>query len=192
MHAHVDYLIDLIMNSINIETGRLLLKGISDTEMNRIFSSYPKEEIMQMLGHRTEGDFLKEEEKYKQGYASYNRRFILFMMTLHGRDDIIGRCGFHNWNPDHRRAELGYVMEDESSKRKGLMSEAVVAVVDFGFSKLNLHRIEALIGTNNLPSLKIIEKLGFTQEGLLRKHYLVNDVFEDSLVFSKLAEEYFQ
>ncbi|MEY3398130.1 MAG: hypothetical protein RL220_724, partial [Bacteroidota bacterium] len=70
--------------------------------------------------------------------------------------------------------------------------EAVVAVVDFGFSKLNLHRIEALIGTNNLPSLKIIEKLGFTQEGLLRKHYLVNDVFEDSLVFSKLAEEYFQ
>ncbi|HNA65910.1 MAG TPA: GNAT family protein, partial [Saprospiraceae bacterium] len=91
---------------------------------------------------------------------------------------------------EHQRAELGYVMTDQSFRNKGFMSEAVEAVLNYGFNVLRLNRIEALVGRNNIPSLKIMRKFGFVQEGCMRRHYNVDGVFEDSLVFSILEEEY--
>jgi ribosomal-protein-alanine N-acetyltransferase len=70
------------------------------------------------------------------------------------------------------------------------MTEAVSSIIDYGFNKLNLHRIEALVGSNNIPSLKIMENHNFTKEGLLRQHYNVADKYEDSIVYSILYNEY--
>jgi ribosomal-protein-alanine N-acetyltransferase len=180
----------IAMNFKQIETSRLILKGLSPEDMKIVFEQYPKEEIKQILGHRSEEDYLKEEYKYRNGYASYNRSFILFLLTDKASGTIIGRCGLHNWNTDHSRAEIGYSMEDESFKRLGLMSEAVEAIIDYGFRQLNLNRIEALVAPNNIPSLRLMEKNNFIREGLLRKHYNVSGFFEDSVMFSKLYEEY--
>jgi ribosomal-protein-alanine N-acetyltransferase len=173
-----------------IETTRLLLKGLSPEDMTTLFENNSKSKIKKILGHRTENDYQKEESKYKNGYSCYNRSFKLFLITNKTSDTIIGRCGIHNWNPEHRRAEIGYIMEDDNYKRKGLMTEALGAVIEYGFNKMNLHRIEALVGSKNIPSLKLMEKYNFIQEGLLRQHYFINNKYEDSLVFSKLYEEY--
>ena len=70
------------------------------------------------------------------------------------------------------------------------MTEAVSSIIDYGFNELNLHRIEALVGSNNIPSLKIIESQHFTKEGLLRQHYYLANKYEDSIVFSILYKEY--
>lgn len=173
-----------------IETERLLMKGLTPSTFTNIFESLSKPEIMEILGHRTEDEYAHEEHKYQNGYASYNRSFMLFLMMDKATQKIIGRCGLHNWNTDHQRAEIGYVMIEEGFKQKGLMSEAVVSVIDFGFRKLNLHRIEALVGKDNLASLKIIKKNGFVKEGLMREHYKTQNGFEDSMVFSLLQSEY--
>lgn len=178
------------LNPILIETKRLKLTGFSPQDMTFIFENLSKDEIKTLLGHHTDDDYQKEEYKYKNGYASYNRSFILFLLSEKTTNKIIGRCGLHNWNKDHNRAEIGYNISDENFKRKGFMSEAVNAIIDYGFNKLNLHRIEALVGSNNIPSLKIIENHFFTKEGLLRKHYYVADKYEDSVLFSLLYEEY--
>jgi [ribosomal protein S5]-alanine N-acetyltransferase len=178
------------LKPIIIETQRLKLTGYSSKDMTFIFENFSRDEIMKILGHRTEEDYEKEKYKYKNGYASYNRDFILFLLIEKITNTIIGRCGFHNWNVEHHRAEIGYNISDENFKRKGLMSEAVSAIMDYGFNKLNLHRIEALIGSNNIPSLKIIESHHFTKEGLLRQHYCLGDKYEDSILFSVLRNEY--
>lgn len=178
------------MNFVVIETARLILKGLTPEDMQYIFDRWPKTEIKKALGHRSDDDFTKEETKVKNGYASYNRRFLLFLMEHKETGAIFGRCGLHNWNKDHQRAELGYSIEVELFKRQGYMTEAVEAVLDYGFNQLKLNRMEALVGTTNIPSLKIMEKFDFVKEGMLRQHYLT-DQFEDSFAFSKLASEYF-
>jgi len=178
------------LNPIIIETKRLKLTGFSPQEMTSIFENFSKDEIKKILGHCTEEDYNKEEYKYKNGYASYNRSFILFLLSEKTSNKIIGRCGLHNWNTEHNRAEIGYNISDENSKRKGLMTEAVSAIIDYGFNTLKLHRIEALVGINNIPSLKIIEKNLFVKEGLLRQHHHTADKYEDSVLFSKLYNEY--
>lgn len=178
------------MNFEIIETRRLILKGLSPEDMKNIFENCSKSEIKKLLGHRTEKDYQKEESKYKNGYSSYNRSFKLFLLTDKKTNTIIGRCGIHNWNAEHRRAEIGYVMEDESYKRKGLMTETLDVIIEYGFNKMNLNRIEALVGIENVPSLRLMEKYNFIKEGVLRQHYYTADKYEDSVLFSKLYHEY--
>jgi ribosomal-protein-alanine N-acetyltransferase len=173
-----------------LETKRLILKGISPRDMAFIFGQFAKEEVKEILGHRTDGEYEKELYKQNNGYAAYNRSFILFLLTEKESGTIIGRCGLHNWSVDHNRAELGYIMADESYKQKGLMTEAVGEVLKHGFTELQLHRIEALVGSHNVPSLSILRKYGFIREGLLREHYYIDGRYEDSIVFSKLNSEY--
>ena len=178
------------MNFETIETRRLILKGISPDDMKYIFENLTKPEIKKILGHRSEEDYRKEEIKHIKGYSSYNRSFMLFLLIDKESNSIIGRCGLHNWNKEHKRAEIGYIMEDERFKGKGLMTEAINAIIDYGFNKLNLNRIEALVGIGNVPSLRLMERYNFKKEGVLRQHYHVSDNFEDSLLFSKLYCEY--
>ncbi|HMR89720.1 MAG TPA: GNAT family protein [Saprospiraceae bacterium] len=178
------------LSPIIIGTKRLKLTGFSPQDMTHIFENNSKDEIKRILGHRTEEDYQKAEFKFKKGFASYNRTFILFLLSEIASNNIIGQCGFHNWNEEHKRAEIGYHISDERYKEKGFMTEAVGAIIDCGFKELKLHRIEALVGSNNIPSLKIIKNHHFTQEGLLRQHYLVDDKYEDSVVYSLLYDEY--
>jgi [ribosomal protein S5]-alanine N-acetyltransferase len=178
------------MNFEIIETQRLLLKGLSPVDMQFIFEQYPEAEIKIILGHRTEEEYQKEAYKQQNGYSTYNRSFKLFLITDKATGHIIGRCGIHNWNAEHRRAEIGYVMADEQYKRKGLMTEALGAVIEYGFTAMNLNRIEALVNSGNIPSLKLMEKYNFIKEGLLRAHFYTEGKYEDSVLFSKLYQEY--
>lgn len=178
------------MNLEIIETNRLNLKIVSYETMNYIFKNFKKNKIKTILGHRSEKDYEKEEKKHIEGYSSYNRRFILFLLIEKGSDKIIGRCGLHNWNMENKRAEIGYFMNDESYKNKGLMTEAVYATIDYGFNIMKLNRIESLVGIENIPSLRIMKKLNFKKEGQLRQYFYNSDKFEDSILFSKLFNEY--
>jgi ribosomal-protein-alanine N-acetyltransferase len=178
------------MNFETIETSRLILKGISPDDMKYIFENLTKPKIKKILGHRSEEEYRKEELKHKNGYSSYNRSFILFLLVDKESNNVIGRCGLHNWNIEHKRAEIGYIMEVDSFKRKGLMTEAINAIIDYGFNKMNLNRIEALVGIENAPSLRLMEKYNFKREGVLRQHCHNSNQFEDSVLFSKLYCEY--
>lgn len=173
-----------------LESPRLILKGLSPATFTHIFAHFDKDKIKELLGHHTEEDYLTEEKKQKNGYASYNRTFILFLLIEKESQKVIGRCGIHNWNVEHRRAEIGYQMTDETYKNKGFMTEAVEAIIAYGFGKLNLNRLEALVGSTNTPSLRLMKKFGFIQEGLLRQHMPAGDTFGDSVMFSQLQEEY--
>jgi len=180
----------MILKPITIETPRLKLIGYSSRDVTSIFEKLSRVEVMKTLGHNSEEDYQKEEYKHRNGYSSYNRDFILFLLMEKVTNNIIGRCGLHNWNREHNRAEIGYNISSEEHKRKGLMTEAVSAIIDYGFNELNLNRIEALVGCKNIPSIKIIEKQLFVREGLLRQHCLVGEEYEDSILFSILDSEF--
>jgi RimJ/RimL family protein N-acetyltransferase len=142
------------------------------------------------LGLISKEEYLIEENKYKGGYSTYNRSIVYFQLTYKADNKIIGAAGFHNWLDEHKRAEIGYALKDDHYKNKGLMNEALSFIINYGFEKMDLHRVEAYVGTNNVPSLKLMSKYKFVKEGLLREHYFINNVFEDSVVFSLLRDEY--
>jgi ribosomal-protein-alanine N-acetyltransferase len=173
-----------------LTTERLILRKLTPQDFNYIFEHYSKEEIINQLGLTTNEEFLKEQEKVKGGYTTYDRTIIQFKLVLKETNEVIGSCGFHNWYSIHSRAELGYALTKEEFKQKGYMSEAVKTIINYGFNTMNLNRIEAFVGPTNIASLSIVNKLGFIQEGHLKQHYFKDGIIEDSIIFSLLKTDY--
>ena len=178
------------MFSHRLETDRLILKGLTPIDFQIIFESLGKPQIMELLGHRSDEEYAKEEFKYKNGYATYNRTFILFLLNLKEGDKIIGRCGIHNWNKDHHRAEIGYSMEDENYRNQGLMAEAVQAILQYAYSQIELNRLDALVSEENSASIHLLKKFNFQPEAVLREHYFDNGMYKNSVLLAQLRSEY--
>lgn len=100
---------------------------------------------------------------------------------------FLGSGGFWRWDKRHCRAELGYEL---ASARwgQGLMTEAVAAMIRFGFEAMGLHSMEANVDPQNLASARVLLKLGFRQEALFRENYFFNGKFCDSAIFARLRE----
>ncbi|PHQ53594.1 hypothetical protein BLA24_00025 [Streptomyces cinnamoneus] len=102
-------------------------------------------------------------------------------------DHVIGFCRIGLSGV--RAGKLGYAVA-ASEWGKGYATDAARTMIDFGFRTLGLHRISAAIGPDNLASINLIERLGFTREGVLRDHVHTNGVWRDSILFSTLAKEW--
>ena len=70
------------------------------------------------------------------------------------------------------------------------MTETLRAVFEYGFEKMDLNRIQAIIDSKNAKSMKLIDRLGFQKEGVLRQNNYFNGQFRDEVCFSLLREEW--
>lgn len=104
----------------------------------------------------------------------------------------MGWCGYHTWILKHHRAEIGYGLYREEDRRKGLMSEALEAVLQYGFEEMDLNRVEALTSYENEASIASLIKFGFREEGILKGHYYVDGLAEDSVMYALLKSEFEQ
>ena len=108
---------------------------------------------------------------------------------LKGEDRVIGSCGFYHFDAGFHRAETGYELH-RAFWGQGMMTEAMSAILTFGFTELGLHRVEAIIDIANERSKGLLLKLGFTYEGNLRQRYFFRDRFEDEHYFGLLKDEW--
>ncbi|RAR75346.1 GNAT family N-acetyltransferase [Flavobacterium aciduliphilum] len=177
------------MNHIIVETERLWLKSITPAIINELFQTQTKDAIKAYLGLDDLGyDHYKD--IYEKGVETHRLSIFVFLLVDKETDLPIGECGFHTWNATHRRAEVFYNMRNEAFKQKGLMREALKEVLAYGFTELNLHRVQALIAAENQPSLKLLQRYGFSFEGTMREDYLVEGKNEDSECYSLLKWEW--
>lgn len=173
-----------------ISTPRLLLRKLTPYVYNYVFEHYTEEELKRFFGCQNETELEEEKKKYRQGLSMYRKSLLLFQLIDPQTLEVIGWCGYHTWYVLHNRAEVGYILADESRRRQGLMKEALEAVIRYGFEQMGLKRIEAMTAPDNDASNKLLTLMGFVLEGRLREHYLVGEVMEDSLMFSLLQREY--
>jgi RimJ/RimL family protein N-acetyltransferase len=101
---------------------------------------------------------------------------------------FIGWCGLTHWNPVHRSASLGYVL-DEAAWGSGYATEAACALLEWAFETLDLNRVQAETDTRNGASARVLEKLGFVREGTLREDCIVNGEVSDSWVYGLLRRD---
>lgn len=115
---------------------------------------------------------------------------VSWAVALTRSDKVIGLFGFHHWSHYHRRAEVGYDMA-RAYWGKGLASEALRAMIPFGFAQMNLHRIYAGTIADNHESVRLLERLGFQREGTKRQSSWEDDgTFHDSAMYGLLCHEY--
>jgi ribosomal-protein-alanine N-acetyltransferase len=103
-------------------------------------------------------------------------------------DRCFGMVNYHDGHIRSRRVAIGYIV-DPARQRQGIAIEAVSAMLDFCFDELGLHRIQAFINPDNTASRRLVEKLGFSCEGLLRDNLRVNDVWRNDMLYALLATD---
>lgn len=87
---------------------------------------------------------------------------------------------------DDRATSLGYWLA-KAAQGKGLVTRGVSALLGLAFDEWKLNRVEIHAAPDNAPSRAVPERLGFTQEGVLRQVERIGDRYEDSVVYSLLA-----
>jgi [ribosomal protein S5]-alanine N-acetyltransferase len=108
-------------------------------------------------------------------------RLWLFKREDRAYERVIGDLAFSNIvRGAFQSCHLGYKIDGAEASR-GLMTEALVRACRFAFEELKLHRIEANIIPRNARSIRVVEKLGFVNEGLSRKYLKIAGVWEDHL-----------
>lgn len=173
-----------------LTTKRLLLRQIRPEDAEAFFAIFSDEQVMQFYGHEPHRSLDDTREWIRKTEERYARRESLrWGITLKGEDKIIGSCSFHHFRADFQCVETGYDL-NRAYWRGGIMTEAMSAVLTYGFNELGLHRVEAIIDIANEPSRALLLKLGFTYEGNLRQRYYFCGHFEDEHYFGLLRDEW--
>ena len=141
------------------ETERLSIRQLKPDDIDDFYNLCGDPELMRYVGDGQPLTRRQTEEWIEVSQANYRRQgFGCFALTLIGDDRLVGYCGLVRPTADGT-AEIIYGLEKRLWGR-GLMSEAVEATIDLGFEQFGLSTIIATIDPDNLPSIKIAEKLG--------------------------------
>ena len=173
-----------------LETERLVLREIVPADAEDLFHIFSDEETMRYWSCRP---YMCVDQAHRliEGLAKVILvgAGIHWAITLRGDGRLVGKCGYNEWRKAHRRGDISYILAPEQ-RGKGIVSEALGAMLDYGFDHMNLHSVEAGVTPGNEASTRMLERLGFRLEGHLRESFLTDRGFVDSLIYSLLRSDW--
>lgn len=176
-----------------IRTKRLILRQPTMKDVEWYFEYFSRPEIVWGGGEPGPKNMSAAREEFREHLINIyrERQGFRWIITLKGEGKPIGTLGYYKWKPSaNYQAEMGYDLAREYWGR-GIMTEAMKGVIDFGFEKMGLNRIEVYIMPRNKRSVKMIKGLGFKREGLLRQRYFDEfGNFADDVLFSMLRSDW--
>lgn len=171
-----------------LETERLLLREITQDDAAGVFACFSNDNVTRYYGQDTLENMEQAKKIVDFFTKSYiEKRGIRWGIERKGTPGIIGTIGFNALSLKHKRAEIGYEIHPEQW-RKGYTFEAVSKVLDYGFEKLGLTRIGAVVFIDNEASNHLLSKVGFQKEGVLRDYMYQNGKAHDTYVYSILKK----
>lgn len=179
------------ISTMEIETERLILRRFrytDDDDMLKYWISDPKiQSLYSEPVYRTKQEVKELLDKYIHSYEKND--FYRWAITLKKTDECIGQIAYFLVDNNNHFAEIEYCI-GSLFQRKGFATEATKAVIQYGFDKINLHKVQICHKSINLPSRKVIEKCGFTYEGTLRDFFYQDGKYIDRLYYSILRDEF--
>lgn len=174
----------------DLETERLDLRALERGDRDAVFSIFSDHEVMRYWNAPPMTDIGEAREFIAKARASFSKRLSIRWGIVRRSDGLlIGTCALFHFNGDNHCAEIGYALAKDHWGL-GFNHEALVAVIDYAFLTLNLHRLEAELDPRNSASIRTLHRLGFTWEGVLRDRCIVGGEISDSLIMGLLASEW--
>jgi len=171
-----------------IHTERCILRKIVATDQQKIFEGLSHPEVIKYYGvSYSSFEATKAQMDFYNDLLS-NETGVWWAICQKQTAEFIGACGFNNWMKEHRRAEIGFWLLP-SFQHKGYMREAVKMIMEYGFTVMELHRIEAIVESENENSSQLLQKLGFSFEGTHRECEIKNGRLIDLDYFALLGKK---
>lgn len=176
-----------------IETENLLLKQFSLNDVPAFFLMRSNEKLMRFIPRplATQHKDVEDLINLMNNEITENKS-ISWAITFKNTSELLGSIGFVRIQKENYRAEIGYLLNDKH-QGKGIMNEALKACINFGFTTLKLHTIEAVIDPKNIASEKVLKKNNFIKEAHFKQNFYYKNEFLDTVHYSLLntKENYF-
>lgn len=174
-----------------IESERLVLRQYTKSDAQSVFDNWacdPK--VTKHLTWKPHANVAVTSGIIKAWIDNYKKSdYYDWAITLKDTGVAIGSINIHNCEDRERRGEIGYCLSREYWNR-GIMTEALQAVIGFGFKTVGFERIQATHHTDNPASGRVMQKAGMTHEGTLRKYNVRNDgSLTDSEMYAIIKED---
>lgn len=175
-----------------LETQRFTLRSVTLADTDAIFALMGDPQVNLYLGRAP----LASHDQAAERVAVYQSTFteqtgMVWAITPHGSDQLIGTCLLWRLRKEHFRAEIGYALVP-AWWGQGVMSEVMRTVLTFAFTQMGLHSLEAVIDPANDASRRVLEKMGFVQEAYFREDFFhpVEQRFTDTAILSLLQSSW--
>ena len=174
-----------------IETTRLKIRLFKGTDVNDLYEYCSDEEVGKYISFPKYNSIEDAEKRIEKCLKRYEIIEKPIPWGIEYKEDkkLVGSIDFLTWDIENNIAEIGYVLNSKYWN-KGIMTEALEAVIKFGFEKMDLNRIEICCDERNLASAKVMEKNGLKLEGVLRAKKFVKGEYINLKVYSILKNEY--
>ncbi|WP_077296961.1 GNAT family N-acetyltransferase [Virgibacillus pantothenticus] len=169
---------------MNITTERLIIRHFELRDWEEVYQYTSQKSVMKYM---PEGVLTKEETQ-KLIKKNIGKSAKKFPVILANKNILIGHIEFFNYFGDHTY-EIGWVFHPEYYNQ-GYASEAALAILKYGFEELELHRIVATCQPENVPSFRVMEKIGMRREGHFKKCIPHGDEWWDEYSYAVLKEEW--
>lgn len=174
----------------NLETERLLLRSVTVDDVNEIFELRSNPETMKFIPR----PLVTNNEEALAHIALIEDKIVKneginWGITLKGNPKLIGIIGHYRIKPENYRCEIGYMILARYNGQ-GITSEAIKAVVAYGFDDLKMHSIEAIIDPENFASERVLQKNGFVKEAHLLENEYFDGKFLDTVIYSLLKRNF--
>ncbi|MGE7941954.1 GNAT family N-acetyltransferase [Lysinibacillus xylanilyticus] len=167
-----------------IKTKRLLIREFEVQDWQAVYEYTSNPNVMKYI---PEGVFNEENAK-NFVLENSGQKAKHFPVILLNENIVIGHMVFHQYFGDHTY-EIGWVL-NPNYYNNGYASEAARAVLDYGFKEMKLHRIIATCQPENIPSYRVMEKIGMRREGYFKKCIPHGDEWWDEYYYAVLDEEW--
>ncbi|OIN65543.1 GNAT family N-acetyltransferase [Exiguobacterium sp. KRL4] len=174
-----------------LETERLILRPLQTGDLDDLFEYTQDEETARYVTWNANQTVEQAEQFLNYVLSNYEQgKEAPWAIVWKETGKMIGTIDFiHLLLDDTKQAELGYAISRQFWG-KGIVTEAVACVMAFGFEELRLERIQARCMEGNVGSARVMEKVGMTYEGTLRRLIFIKEAFHDVKMYSMLREEY--
>jgi [ribosomal protein S5]-alanine N-acetyltransferase len=180
----------LPFDQVKLRTPRLALRPQQSGDAQALFAIFSDPAATRYLSRLRWSTIEQAHESLaKDAEARAAGTILRLAVELAGQPGLVGQILLFNFERPSRRAEIGYILAP-SLWGRGYMHEALHALVDFAFSKLELNRLEAEIDPRNVASARSLERLGFTKEGHLSERWIVNGEVSDTGLYGLLARQW--
>lgn len=175
-----------------LETERCILRASQPEDAADLFQIMGDARVTRYLGRpplASVDDAALLVQRYHAAYQAHED--IRWLIVSRANEKVIGTGVLWHFLRPHFRAEIGYSLAPEWW-RQGIITEVVDVMLDFGFTHIGLHSVEARIDPANTASKRVLEKFGFVQEGYFREAYYDSaaERFVDTAVFSLLKDNW--
>ena len=173
-----------------LETERLKLRDMLPSDVTALLRHFGNPEVVSFIDSQPIKtiDQANEWLRWMGGFFAA-KDGLRWGIVLKDDGEFIGSAGLHNWNREANYAEIGVDIAPPYW-RQGYATEALKTLVQFGWEKMGLNRIEADIVKGNMASMRVLEKDGFKQEGVLRQRLRKGGKYYDVYQYGLLRSDH--